>query len=145
MELDEPSTTFDPPKDPRPKMPEPPVVRVEAIEDVRLPIVAGLEADLVSFYVELLKFERLDVDTSGLVLKAENVRVVFTVGEGSPHRQDLRPMIVMVPHFAELVKMLDAREIPYEWQRGIVPGTDTLLVRDPAGNWVCIGWRASVR
>ncbi len=143
MELEESSIKFDPPKDARPHMPEPPVVRVTAIEDVRLPTVAGLERQLVEFYRDLLKFEW--PDEALLVFKAENVSVLFTVGEGPPHRDDFRPLIVEVPHFADLIKAFNEREVEYEWQRGITPGTDTILLRDPAGNWVSIGWRAEVR
>lgn len=62
MEL-EPSTGTQPsPRDPRPHMPEPPPVRLVAIDDVSLPAASGVERDLDFFYVMLLGFEREDLD-----------------------------------------------------------------------------------
>lgn len=127
-------------------MPEPPVVRVEAIEDVLLPAVAGLEREMDAFYVEMLAFERQPAtDALEIVYKAENVLLRCEVIERPPERPDLRPVLVQIPHMVDFIKQLNAREIEYEWQRGLAAGTDRVLLRDPSGNWVSVGLRASVR
>lgn len=127
-------------------MPEPPVVRVEAIEDVVLPAIAGLEREMDGFYVDLLAFERQpSTGALEIVYKAENVLVRCEVIERPPDRADLRPMLVQIPHFVDFIRQLNERELEYEWQRGLAAGTDRVLLRDPSGNWISVGLRASVR
>ena len=54
-------------------------------------------------------------------------------------RESLRPVDIEVPSLAELEDVLVTRVIAYEHQRGIASGSDTLLLQDPAGNWVRVG------
>lgn len=146
MEVETTSTPLPPPTDRRPHMPEPPVVRVEAIEDVAIPSIAGLEREMDGFYVGLLAFERLPAtDALEIVYKAENVLVRAEVVERPPERNDLRPMLVQIPHLVDFIRLLNEREIEYEWQRGLAAGTDRVLLRDPSGNWISVGLRANVR
>jgi hypothetical protein len=54
-------------------------------------------------------------------------------------REDFRAVNVEVPVLADVEKLLVERETAYERQRGLLPGHDLLVLRDPAGNWVAIG------
>ena len=48
----------------------------------------------------------------------------------------MRPLGVEVISLGETEKKLIALEMEYVRQRGTTPGLDSLLVLDPAGNWV---------
>lgn len=127
-------------------MPEPPVVRVEAIEDVTMDCVAGLEIHMNAFYRDGLGFERVeDPGFEGLTYKAENVLVRFRVVERPSEKTDLRPLMIQIPHFYDFIRLLNEQETEHEFQRGLTPGLDRVLLRDPSGNWVNIGLRANVR
>lgn len=144
MELQEPITPFAPAKDLRPAMPEPPPVRLVAIEDVHAPAAAGLEKQLDAFYVDLLKFIREAPESESIVYKGENRRICFEVCEPPIVRQDLRPIGIEVPSLLLLERELIERKIDYQWQKGLAPGQETLLLQDPAGNWLRISLFARV-
>ena len=57
MELEPLSTPFVPAADHRPRIPEPPPVRLLTVDDAHLPAPAGIEVDLDGFYVQLFGFE----------------------------------------------------------------------------------------
>lgn len=140
MELIEPTEPFRPTPDPRPHMPEPPPVRIVAIDDVHLLTPAGLERELDTFYAQILRFER-DTETADervIAYHAEKHRVVFHVMETLPEREDYRPLQVETVRFTDVVQELTDRDMPFEWQRGIAPGMEQIVLRDPAGNWVTI-------
>ncbi len=145
MELEEATSQVQPPTDPRRRLPEVPVVWVDVIEDVVLPCVAGGETETDRLFGEFLRFERLMTDDRlTLVYRAENAVVRLQIMQTLPPKRDLRPLMVSIPHFDDFLKLLIEDEIPYEWQRGITPGTDRLLLRDVSGNWLSVGLRASV-
>jgi hypothetical protein len=135
MEPEKPGVAFEPAPDARPKIPEPPPVQLVAVADVELPSVAGIEKELDGFYVGLLRFER-DPTTREIVYRAENFRLRFGVHECPQAREDMRPIGIAVPSFAEMIEKLTDLEIEFVRQRGISSAQDTLLLRDPAGNWV---------
>jgi len=138
MELEPSSGNFQPIADRRPLVPEPLPVRLVAIEDVDLPAASGLEKELQVFYVELLGFERDPADVDSLVLRAENVRLRFSVLEPPIGRDHLRTLGIEVLALAEAeAKLLEAK-IPYVRQRGLMPGQDALSLQDPAGNWLAV-------
>jgi hypothetical protein len=139
MELEPSSIEFKPRRDGRPRMPEPPPVRLVAIEDVHVSAFAGAEVELDEFYITLLKFEREDAVRERIVYKAENFRLCFDVLEPPIQREDFRPIGIEVLSLRELEKELIAREIQYEWQKGLLAGQHTILLQDPAGNCVQIG------
>ena len=114
-------------------------MRLVAIEDVHLPAAAGLEVDLDQFYVKLLKFEREEAERGTIVYKAENFRLCFDVIEPPFVREDFRPVGIEVPSLLNLERELVEREIEYEWQKGLLAGQHTMLLQDPAGNWVLMG------
>lgn len=164
--------------DRRPRMPEPLPVKLLAVEDVRLPATAGLEARLDDFYAGLLEFERVDVElprprakveplpgvreegrdwpmirrgriglppalasadrphTFGPVYRAENFRVHFDLVEGLVERESVRPLGIEVLSLAAAEAKLAAADIEYARQRGVSPGQESLLLTDPAGNWI---------
>jgi hypothetical protein len=143
IELDPASIAFEAGEDRRPKIEQPPPVRLVSIEDCQLWVPAGLERQLDDFYIGLLNFERQDPerDEGGheLIYRAENFRLRIEVLERPLPREDFRPLAVAVPSLSDLARRLAEAEIEYERQRGLVPGLDNLLLYDPAGNSVIIG------
>jgi hypothetical protein len=139
VELENPSISFKPVADKRRHMPEPPPVRVVAVEDLHLCSGAGLEVQLDDFYMSVLQFERDSAPEGQIVYKGENFRLVFTVVEPPVLRDDLRPVGIEVPSLVSVRERLTEREIEYEFHRGLMAGQETFLLQDPAGNWVQIG------
>ena len=133
MELSPAPKLLGPFTDRRPRIYEPLPVQLIAIEDCSLFTSAGLETDLDDFYVDLLGFER-DPAPDTLIYRAENSRLIFTVVELRPPRQDLRPLGIAVHSLPELIQKLSERQIEFTRQRGLVPGYDALLLPDPASN-----------
>ena len=144
MELEPSAGDFRPAADTRPHLPEPPQVRLIAVEDVRLPATAGLEARLDQFYVGSLRFERELTDDGSLVYKSETFRLHIEIIERLTERRDFRPLQIEVPTLAEIEAQLIEREIEYERQKGLDVGDTSLVLLDPAGNWVSISEIKSV-
>ena len=144
LELEPSRGPFKAERDGRPHMPEPPPVRIVAVEDVHVPAVSGLAPQLDAFYVDLLKFAREPAEAS-LSYRAENVRLVFDVQRPPLERDDFRAVMIEVPVLADVEKKLVELETEYERQRGLLPGHDHLVLRDPAGNWVAIGEMRAIR
>jgi hypothetical protein len=138
MELEESSIDFKPIHDPRPHMPEPPPVRLVAVEDVHVPAVADLDGELDAFYVTLLRFEREPGGGGTIVYKAENQRLCFDLMEPPIARDTIRPIGIEILDLIELQRIFSERETEFIHQRGLMPGQESLLLRDPAGNWVQI-------
>ena len=138
LELEPSRGAFAPVHDARRHIPEPPPVRLVAVEDVHVPAVSGLAPQLDEFYVGLLRFAREPAEAS-LTYRAENVRLQFDVQRPPVERDDFRAVNVEVPVLADVEKIFVERELAYERQRGLLPGHDLLVLRDPAGNWVAIG------
>jgi hypothetical protein len=145
LELEEPSGSFNSAAsaaDHRPHMPEPLPVRLIAVEDVRLPAPHDVDvAALDAFYIALLQFQRAASSDAaeGLTYNAENVSLHFDLLDGSIVHESLRPLGVEVLSLPETEKKIIAAELEYTRQRGTTPGVETLLLLDPAGNWVEIG------
>ena len=156
--------------DRRPPMPEPPPVRLVAVEDVVLITAPGLERPLDAFYVDLLRFEREDADPparrvvepvlgadaprvppvrvtrplpplharglQGPVYRGENARISFQVHEPLIERDSVRALGIVVPSLVGLGEQLETREVEFTRQKGLYPGQQSLLLQDPAGNWL---------
>jgi GNAT superfamily N-acetyltransferase len=135
IELESSRTPLPPVDDTRPKMFEPPPVRLVAIEDCRLSAPAGMERDLDAFYVRLIGFER-DLDEPGIVYRAENFRLRFDLFERIPSRVEMRRVGIAVPSLNDIIARLLEAEIEYARERGLTPGMDRLLLTDPAGNLI---------
>jgi hypothetical protein len=139
MELEPSSIDFNPKPDPRPRMENPPPVRVVAVKDVHLPAPAGIETQLDAFYVHLLGFVRdNDAPDGRLVYQAENVDMVFEVQEPPVPRDRLRPVEIELPGLPDLERRIIEQELSYERLRAILTGRDSLLLQDPAKNWVAL-------
>jgi len=138
MELEPSPGNFQIVPDRRPLVPEPLPVRVVAVEDVRLPAACGLERELEEFYIALLQFGRDTTEVDSLVLRAENVRLQFSVFEPPMAREHLRTLGIEVISLGEAERKLIDAEIPYVHQRGLMPGQESLSLQDPAGNWLSI-------
>jgi len=134
MEL-EPATGIRPKIDRRPRIDEPLPVKLVAVEDVRMPAPAGAEVQLDAFYVGVLGFERMSPDTE-LNYLAENAALRFDVQERPVEHDNLRPQGIEVPSLAEAELKLIEGKYEYARERGVVLGTETIVMRDPAGNWI---------
>jgi hypothetical protein len=119
--------------DRRPKMEEPPPVRLVAVEDCQLWAAAGLERELDEFYVGLLNFERQEAENE-IIYRAENLRLRVGVLECPLPREDYRPLALAVDSLGALVGRLNDAKIEFVHHYGLTPGHDNLLVSDPAGN-----------
>src|SRR4051812_45508690 len=102
---------LEPVADERPRMPEPLAVRVVAIEDIRLPALAGVEVELDRFWVGVLKFERefaRERVGEELVYRADNFSIRFWISEMLPQRGEYRPVVVQVQNLLEVEhKLID--------------------------------------
>jgi catechol-2,3-dioxygenase len=122
-------------KDRRPRMEEPPPVSLVAVADVKLPAMRGLEHLLDDFYVGLLGFLK-EEDGEVHCYRAENFCLRFDWREGLVERDSLRPLAIEIESLATLQGTLVEREIEFQIERGLVPGSQSILVADPAGNIV---------
>ncbi len=125
--------------DRRPRIEEPLPVRLVAIADVTLPAQAGQERELDDFYCRMLEFVRVDVsgeEGQSLTYQADNFALRFVLQEGLIERQDYRPTMIEVRSLAEAEQKLIEREIEYTRQKGVAVGYESLLLQDPAGNWI---------
>ena len=131
----EPETGLRPTIDRRQRMDEPLPVKLVAVEDVRMPAPAGVEVQLDKFYVGLLGFERTPPDTE-LHYRAENFTLHFELQERPVEHDGLRPQGIEILSLAEMELKLIEGEYEYVRQRGVMPGTETIVMLDPAGNWI---------
>jgi hypothetical protein len=136
LELEPADQPFKPVDDRRPRLPEPLPVKLVTVDDPRLPAPAGLETQLDDFYVGLLGFERMTDADDALVYRAENFSLHFDVLEPPIDRDTLRALGIEIPSLAVTERQLNDREIPYTRQKHLTPGLESLLLRDPAGNWI---------
>ena len=134
MELELSNTPVRKPDDRRPRLLDPLPVKLIAVEDVRLPAPAGVEPQLDRFYAQLLGFERADLRE--LVYRADNLYLRFDVLEHPVAHDSLRPTQIEIISLADTEKKIIEAELEYARQRGLTPGQETLLLLDPAGNWI---------
>ena len=144
MELDQPETIFALSAVGRARIPEPPPVRLITIDDAHLPAASGIECDLDLFYMGILRFER-EPGCEYPIYRSENFRVVFDVLEPPITRDTLRPLCIEVSSLGEIEQKLLDNQSNYVRQRGLMPGEESLILRDPAGNWVQIEQRSELR
>jgi len=135
MELEEPQGIFKPITDYRPKLEEPPPVRLLTVEDAWLTSPAGLERDLDEFYVALFRFVR-DPDEDGIVYRSETFRLFFAVVETPAERLDYRPLRIEIPLLRDFETALVEREMEYTRHKGLLPGQESITLLDPAGNFI---------
>jgi hypothetical protein len=136
MELEESTTQFMPVADARRIIPPPLPVRLVAIDDVAAVTRAGLEEKLDAFYVQMLQFAR-DANEP-LTYRADNFNLRFAIMESLPERDDMRPIGIEVQSLQEAEAKLNERELEYTQPRGLLSSDKSLLLLDPAGNWVAI-------
>ncbi len=136
----------EPPPDRRKFMPEPPPVRLAAIEDMRVLVSEAVEErELDAFYVAMLQFER-DRNAQGCIIyRAENFRLMLQIQSSQIERVDMRPIGVEVLSLIDAEAKIIERELEYQRIKGLTAGSDQLMLQDPAGNWVSITERRGVR
>ena len=137
IELDNPTAPFRSAADTRPRMPEPLPVKLVKIDDAHLPAAAGREVELDEFYGVMLGFERLEMPET-LAYRAENFDLFFDVLEPPLERDTLRPLGIEVLSLADAQRTLIDNQIEHIRQQGLLPGHDSILLQDPAGNWVAL-------
>lgn len=122
-------------RDARPRIYEPPPVRLVTVADARLPAGAGKEVDLDAFYITILEFER-DHAWEHPVYRAENFRLFFDIIEPPVERPDMRALGIQVPSLRMIEAKLIEREIEYERQKSVMPAAESYFLLDPAANWI---------
>lgn len=134
----EPATGVQPVADRRPRINELPPVRLIVVEDPRLPTPPGKQELLDAFYIDLWELQRDAPSDADPVYRAENARLRFyVIADPLPvQRETVRPLGIEVRSLKLAQRKLIEAEIEFIPQRGLVPGQDSLLVLDPAGNWV---------
>jgi hypothetical protein len=135
MELATPTAPFRLTADPRPTMPPPQPVKLVAIEDVRQIAPAGVEDQLDAFYLDLLNFQRRPTPETP-IYGADNFDLYFDVREPLVLRESYRPLGIEVQSLADAEARLIERRHEYTRQKSLTPGRETLLLLDPAGNWI---------
>ena len=135
IELIAPTDHFQTTSDCRPRIPEPLPVKLITIDHATLPTPAGLETQLDDFYIGLFGFQRAQ-PAEALVYHAENFDLRFDVIEPPFQRESLRALGIEVASLADAEKKLIDHEIPHTRQKSLQPGRESLLLVDPAGNWL---------
>jgi hypothetical protein len=135
MDLEDPIPNFAIEPDRRPRVPEPPPVRLVTIDDAHLIAMAGVERELDVFYLRILKFER-EAGSIYPVYCAENFRLIFDVHEPPVARDDLRPLGIEVPSLLSIEQRLIEAKMEYTRVRSLMPAHESLVLLDPAGNWI---------
>jgi hypothetical protein len=135
LALEETPGDYQPRADNRPRIPEPLPVKLIAVEDVTMVAPAGIAPKLDDFYAGLFGFERLPRE-SELLYRAENLQLRFDVRDKPVVHDSMRPQGIEVASLAEAELKLIEAEIEYTRQRGVTPGQESLVLLDPAGNWI---------
>ena len=125
-------------------MPEPPPVRLVAVDDVHLPAETGPSDRMDDFYVGLFGFERRYADRDVIVYHAERFRLMFDLTEPPVEHEHLRPVGVEVPRLAVLIERLRDAGVAFNVAKAIVSGQVVLEMQDPAGNWLAVTERREV-
>jgi hypothetical protein len=116
-------------------MEEPHPVKLITIDDARLLTPAGRETQLDEFYVTLLGFVRTGPEHD-LIYRSETFDLIFTVEEPPVLRDSLRALGIEIPSLPAIEIQLIERQIPYTRQKSLTPGRESLVLMDPAGNWI---------
>jgi hypothetical protein len=135
-------------EDDRPKLPEPPPVALVAVQDVQLPMVAGLERKLDEFYRDLVGFERVERSADmgeGPVYRSANHDLVFHVVEVPDEGRGNRLIGILTSRYRDIVQRLIDMNVDFEIVRGVTAGAEELLIQDPAGNWIALSAVQEIR
>ena len=135
LELEAPPGEYEPKVDRRPRIPEPLPVKLVAVADVTMVTPACVAPKLDAFYVGLFGFERVPRE-SKLLYRSENFMLRFDVLEKPVVHESMRPQGIEVASLAEAEHKLIEAELEYTRQRGVLPGQESIVLLDPAGNWV---------
>jgi hypothetical protein len=135
LELEDPLGEYEPKVDRRPRIPEPLPVKLVAVADVTMVAPAGAAPKLDDFYIGLFGFERVPRE-SQLLYRSENFMLRFDVQEKPVVHESMRPQGIEVASLADAEHKLIEAELEFTRQRGVLPGQESIVLLDPAGNWV---------
>ena len=123
-------------------------MRLVAVKDVLLKAPAAATERLDAFYIGLLLFERdRHAEAAVRAYRAENFRLVCELieAEAVAGREDYRPVGVELPSLADAeLRLIDA-ELEYARQKSVMTGVESIVLLDPAGNWVELFERRELR
>lgn len=136
MELEPSRGEFKPVADRRRRIEEPLPVRLVAVRDVQMVGRIERHEALDAFYVDLLEFEREEGPAGAPVYRADNFRLRFEWVEEKRGETDLKPVLIEVQSLPQAEMKLIEAKIEYTRQRALLAGRESLLLLDPAGNWV---------
>lgn len=134
MELEPAPDGFEFTVDRRPRMDEPVPVRLVAVADVCLLTPPDKHEALHQFYVTHLQFAPHPQER--LVFQASNHSIRFQEQDIPVAYLDLKPLMIEVRSLPETEQKLYAAEIDYTRQKHVVYRHESLLLRDPGGNWI---------
>lgn len=130
--------------DARRVVPEPPPVRLVAVDDVHLPAETGPSDPMDAFYVGLFAFERRYADADVIVYHAERFRLMFDLEEPPVEHEHLRPIGIEVPRLSVLIERMRDAGVAFDVVKAIVSGQIVIELQDPAGNWLAVTERREV-
>lgn len=117
------------------KSPSPPP-RIQAISDIRVEAIPGLELELRFFYVDVLGLRQVEAEAGMLCFEAEVLRVrVLVTAEAQPSPMRRR-LVLQIPSLQEMQERLEELEVDYEWHNGLRFTDQRIFVKDPADNRV---------
>ncbi len=134
MELEPAPGNFRPIIDRRKRIEEPLPSRLIAVADVRLLTPTENRENLDGFYVDMLGMIR--VPGPRLIYRTDNFRIHFDERPLPIEYPDLKPLGIEVRDLWDAEHQLVAAGIEYTRQRHVSVGLESLLLRDPGGNWV---------
>jgi hypothetical protein len=79
------------------------------------------------------------------VYRGANFALVFEICEPPVVRHDMRAIGIEVQSLGMIEQQLIDQEIEFSLQRGLLPGDVSILLQDPAGNWLELTEAAIIR
>jgi len=95
----------------------------------------ALLCTVVAITLYFAGLERVGPETE-LIYRAENYELRFDVKDRPLTHESLRALVIEVASLREMEEKLTQAEMVYSRQRGMAPGTESIVLLDPAGNWV---------
>lgn len=115
------------------KSPDPPP-RIQAISDIRIEAVPGLEPELRFFYTDVLGLEQVDGERGMMCFETERMRVRILITPEAQPSPIRRRLVLQIPSLQEMQMRLEELEVDYEWYSGLRFTDQRIFLLDPANN-----------